>query len=109
MRSNGTAMKARKSAAEDPLALLGEDLSAVRRDLGAAVRHGGEVVSQRATSMMHDAGTNARTWADRAKSQAVEAHRCVGAFAAERPVTTIALAALSGAVLAGLVSRGSRS
>ena len=103
MRANGTALKHNKSG--DPMVALSEDISAIKRDLGAVVRRGGEVVSDRATHLMNGAADSARQAATRARERAVSARDQVGEYASERPFTTIAVAALSGAVIAGLIGR----
>lgn len=107
MRANGIDVTSRKSD-DNPMAVLSDDLSAVKRDLGSAVRHGGEVVSRQASHVMNEASEGAKTLMNRARKEAEYAQECVGEFASQRPFTTIALAMLGGALLVGLMSRSSR-
>lgn len=106
MQANGAAIKDR--ASDNPIATLTEDISAIKRDLGAVVRRGGEVASERATHLMNGAADGARELTDRARRRAVAAQDRVESFASDRPFTTIVIAAVSGAVIAALLSRTAR-
>lgn len=111
MQANGVAEKQTTPAnknrkqGDDPMSALGEDLATVRTGLTSAVRHGSEVVTQQASSLVADAKEEAVDLAKRVSDSAGIVHKSVCGFASKRPMATIALAALGGAVLVGLLRR----
>lgn len=96
MRNNGSTHAI--PSPEKAIATLTEDLSSVKNDLATLVRSGRRHIVGKATD-------GAKLVAGQARDQAAKAKDTVGEFAAERPFTTIAVSAVGGMVIAGMLAR----
>jgi ElaB/YqjD/DUF883 family membrane-anchored ribosome-binding protein len=71
----------------DTVEVLKEDIATIRRDLAALLGEKVSRVSDRTRELMEETSERARV-----------VHQRVGEFAGERPITTIAMAAVAGAL-----------
>lgn len=89
----------RRTREEDPVETLRADLAALRRDLSEVTSSG----VSKARDAISSATDGLAELADGAKGKAVESHKALGMFAGSRPLTTIALAMVAGAVGSKLI------
>lgn len=94
MRSNGSTQTI--PSPERAIATLADDLSAVKGDLATLMRSGRRHIVDRASEGAHHV-------ADAARERAVKAKDSLTDFVTERPFTTIALSAIGGALLVGML------
>ncbi len=90
----------RRGREEDPVEVLRSDLAALRRDLSDVTSSG----VNKAKEIIHGATDSISGMAESAKETAGESHKKLGEFAGTRPLTTIALAMVAGAVGAKILS-----
>lgn len=105
MRSTSNGSTKTLPTPEKAMAALADDLSAVKSDVATLVKSGRRHLSTHASSIADRAAHSARDLADRTRRSAEKTRDGVAEFASERPFTTIAISALGGMVLAGLISR----
>ena len=107
MKSNGTGMAHKKDhgreleTADGVAVLIREDVNNIKSDVTELVRHGRDGVAEVATR----ATDGAKELAEAAKERAVRAKESVDGFVKERPLATIAIAAVGGMVLAAILGR----
>lgn len=90
----------RRGRDEDPVEVLRADLAALRKDLSDVTSSG----VNRAKEMIQGATDGISGIAESAKETAGESHKKLSDFAGTRPLTTIALAMVAGAVGSKLLS-----
>ncbi|MCC6425460.1 MAG: hypothetical protein IT435_01435 [Phycisphaerales bacterium] len=96
----------------DPIATLGGDIAAIKRDIGMLIGVGAGNVASRAREAVSRMGESAGEFKDRAAEQYEAAHEKLSASAAKRPVTTILVSMAAGLVVgkvSGADGPGTRS
>lgn len=107
MKSNGTGLAHKKSSdreldsADGAAVLIREDMNNIKSDVSELVRHGRDGVVEVASR----ATDGAKELAEAAKERAVRAKESVDGFVKDRPLTTIAIAAVGGMMLAAIAGR----
>jgi ElaB/YqjD/DUF883 family membrane-anchored ribosome-binding protein len=96
MRSNGSTHTL--PTPEKAIATLSEDLSAVKKDIATLMRSGRR-------HLVGKANDGAKQLASQVRTRAVKARDSVADFASERPFTTIAISAVAGVILVGMLNR----
>jgi len=84
----------RRGREEDPVEVLRADLAALRKDLGDVTSSG----VNKAKELIQGATDGISGMAESAKETAGESHKKLSDFAGSRPLTTIALAMVAGAI-----------
>ncbi|GEM_PF-3822514 len=93
----------------DSMDALRSDVAALKADLKNLGRHGAAEVSRSTSNLLNSASQSAHKLTDEAKAKAELAQQRVGEFASERPLTTIILALLAGAIIGKIITWSSRS
>ena len=93
----------RRTRFADPMTDIRDDLVAIRKDIGALVGMRVGAATDQARRAFRHATDGARDLAAQARDGAAWAHRELGRTASKRPLTTLAAAAIAGAVCAKLI------
>ena len=91
--NNGTRVRT-----SDPMALLRNDIAALKDDLTSLAAGQIDAANNRAKKAVKRMGRSGKMFIDRGRKQALAAHRQLGDAAGAHPVRTIIVAALVGAV-----------
>lgn len=87
----------------DPVDLLRDDMSAIKRDLAALVTGRVNAIGSHTRETLDRVGSNVKAMTDQAKNKAEKMHGKLGEATGARPLTTIAVAAVAGVVGAKLI------
>lgn len=90
---------------QDPIESLRDDISSIRKDIAAIMGGGIESATQHTSAAIGRVSHAVKDVAERTRETAGELHQKLSDTAGTRPLATIALAALAGAIIAKLVDR----
>ena len=98
-------MKLKNRMPTDSIESLRDDISSIRKDLASIMSGGIGIAADRTSEVIGQAKHFVKDASERAKETANEMHHKLADTAAERPLATIAVAALAGAVIVKLIDR----